>query len=77
METVESFSKNLKSVDQIAAERKWPPKRIRRLIDEGLPTVKIGRQNFINSMTLDRFLKDREPVWPPSSTQSTAHYIPT
>ena len=55
-----TFSNNLKSVDETAADHNWSPKRIRRLIHEGLPTVKVGRQNFINSETLDQFLKDRE-----------------
>ena len=55
-----TFSINLKSIDETAAARNWPPKRVRRLIDEGLPTVRIGRQRFINSNTLDEFVKARE-----------------
>ena len=53
-------SKNLKSVDQIAKERSWSPKRVRALIGEGLPVVKIGRQNLIYEDTLDQYLHDRE-----------------
>ena len=55
-----SFSANLKSVDETAIERNWPPKRVRKLILEGLPFVMIGRQKLINSDSLDRFLKNRE-----------------
>ena len=55
-----SFSKNLKSVDQIAEERDWSPKRVRTLIGEGLPVVKIGRQSLIYEDTLDQYLHERE-----------------
>jgi hypothetical protein len=55
-----NFSKNLKSVDQVAKERHWSPKRVRTLIGEGLPVVKIGRQNLINDNTLDQYLHERE-----------------
>ena len=55
-----NFSKNLKSVDQIAEERDWSPKRIRTLIGEGLPVVKIGRQSLIYDGTLDQYLLERE-----------------
>ncbi len=55
-----SFSKNLKSVDEIAEERCWSPKRVRRLIGEGLPVVQIGRQQLINDNTLDHYLRERE-----------------
>jgi len=55
-----SFSKNLKSVDAVAKERRWSPKRVRKLIGDGLPVVKIGRQNLINNDTLDGYLRDRE-----------------
>jgi len=53
-------SLNLKSVDETAVDRNWSPKRVRKLITEGLPVVTIGRQNFINAETLDQFLQDRE-----------------
>jgi hypothetical protein len=55
-----NFSKNLKSVGQIAEDRDWSPKRVRTLIDEGLPVVKIGRQSLIYGGTLDQFLSARE-----------------
>ena len=55
-----SFSENLRSVDQVAIERGWSPKRIRSLIREGLPVVPIGRQRLVNLETLDRFLAARE-----------------
>jgi excisionase family DNA binding protein len=55
-----SFSRNLKSVDEVAEERRWSPKRVRRLICEGLPVVKIGRQRLINDTTLDQYLQKRE-----------------
>jgi hypothetical protein len=55
-----TFSEDLKSIDETAVVRNWPPKRVRKLIAEGLPTVRIGRQRFINSDTLDEFLKARE-----------------
>lgn len=55
----------LKSVDETAVARNWPPKRVRKLIAEGLPVVTIGRQKFVNSETLDQFLRDREePILP-------------
>jgi hypothetical protein len=59
-----------KSVDETAVERNWPPKRVRKLIDEGLPTVKIGRQNFIFADTLDKFLKMREDAVASSSAHA-------
>jgi hypothetical protein len=62
-----NFSKNLKSVGQIAEERDWSPKRIRTLIEEGLPVVKIGRQNLIYDGTLDQFLHARETSILPNS----------
>ncbi len=55
-----NYSKNLKSVDQVAEARDWSPKRVRTLIGEGLPVVKIGRQSLIHEDTLDRFLQERE-----------------
>jgi hypothetical protein len=55
-----NYSKNLKSVRQTAEERRWSPKRVRTLIGEGLPVVKIGRQSLIHDDTLDRFLQERE-----------------
>jgi hypothetical protein len=55
-----NYSKSLKSVDQIAKEHRWSPKRVRTLIEEGLPVVRIGRQNLINDHTFDRFLQNRE-----------------
>jgi hypothetical protein len=55
-----NFSKNLKSVGQVAEERDWSPKRVRTLIEEGLPVVKIGRQSLIYDGTLDQFLHARE-----------------
>jgi hypothetical protein len=55
-----TFSTELRSINETADSLNWPPKRVRRLIDEGLAIVKIGRQNFINAKTLDEFLKDRE-----------------
>jgi hypothetical protein len=55
-----SFSKNLQSVDEIAKERNWSPKRVRALIGDGLPVVRIGRQNLINLDTLDLYLQGRE-----------------
>ena len=57
---MKNFSKNLKSVDQIANERDWSPKRVRYLIGEGLPVVKIGRQSLIHDNTLDQYLLERE-----------------
>ena len=55
-----NFSKKLKSVDQIAKKRRWSPKRVRTLIREGLPVVKIGRQSLIYEDTLDQYLHERE-----------------
>jgi hypothetical protein len=55
-----NYTKSLKSVDQIAQESDWSPKRVRTLILEGLPVVKIGRQSLICERTLDRFLQERE-----------------
>jgi hypothetical protein len=55
-----NFSKNLKSVEQAAKERHWSPKRIRTLIVEGLPVVKIGRQCLIHDDTIDQYLRERE-----------------
>jgi hypothetical protein len=55
-----SFSSDLKSVQDIAEDRGWSPKRVRRLICEGLPVVKIGRQSLVNQCTLDRFLEERQ-----------------
>jgi excisionase family DNA binding protein len=55
-----NFSKKLKSVDQIAKKRRWSPKRVRALISEGLPVVKIGRQCLIYEDTLDQYLHERE-----------------
>jgi hypothetical protein len=60
-----NYSKNLKSVDQIAKERRWSTKRVRTLIGEGLPVVKIGRQSLINDDTLDQYLQEREAPYPP------------
>jgi hypothetical protein len=54
------YTKSLKSVDQIAEENDWSPNRVRTLIHEGLPVVKIGRQNLISERTFDRFLQERE-----------------
>jgi hypothetical protein len=59
-----NFSKNLKSVDQIAEERHWSPKRVRNLIGEGLPVVKIGRQSLIHENTLDQYLHELEAPSP-------------
>jgi excisionase family DNA binding protein len=55
-----NYSKNLKSVDQIAKELGWSPKRVRTLIGEGLPVVKLGRQSLIYEDTLDQYLHERE-----------------
>ena len=55
-----SFSKNLKSIDETAKERGWSPKRVRKLISDGLPVVEIGRQSLINDQTLDDYLRNRE-----------------
>jgi hypothetical protein len=55
-----NYSKNLKSINQIAEDRDWSPKRVRTLICEGLPIVKIGRQSLIHDDTLDQFLQERE-----------------
>jgi len=38
----------------------WSPKRVRMLIDDGLPIVRIGRQMLINDQTLDQYLQERE-----------------
>ncbi len=54
------YSRNLKSVDDIAKERNWSTKRVRKLIQEGLPVVQIGRQSLISPETLDEYLSDRE-----------------
>jgi len=59
-----TFSNNLKSVDEKAEELDWSPKRVRKLIGEGLPVVKIGRQHLINDDTLNQFLRDREAPVP-------------
>ena len=55
-----SFSKSLKSIKETAEEYNWSPKRVRALIDEGLPFVRIGRQMLINGHTLDQYLQERE-----------------
>jgi hypothetical protein len=67
-----TFSANLRSVDKTASERNWPPKRVRKLIAEGLPFVLIGRQKFINSETLDQFLKNREKRLESDSSHSNS-----
>lgn len=56
----QSFSSELHGVKEIANECGWSPKRVRLLIREGLPVVKIGRQSLINLHTLDGFLRERE-----------------
>ena len=63
-----TFSENLKSVDETAVERNWSPKRVRKLIALGLPTVKIGKQDFVNSDTLDKYLRTREKPAAPANS---------
>lgn len=55
-----SFSENLRTIKEIAKQNSWSPKRVRSLIGDGLPVVKIGRQSLINIETLDRYLQGRE-----------------
>lgn len=73
-----SFSTNLKSVDETAVGRNWSPKRVRKLVTEGLPFVQIGRQKFINSDTLDQYLKERERSVvrsaPPAKNTEACHH---
>jgi hypothetical protein len=54
------FSRSLKSVDEIATERGWSSKRVRKLISDGLPVVEIGRQSLISDQTLDNYLRNLE-----------------
>ena len=48
------------SIKETAKIRNWADKRIRFLIHNGLPTVKIGRQDLIYPDTLDAYLRDLE-----------------
>lgn len=48
------------TVDEIAERQRWSTKRVRQLIHQGLPTVRIGRQHLINTKTLDTYLRERE-----------------
>jgi len=54
-----NFSNRLKSIEDKAKEYDWSPRRIRTLVEEGLPVVEIGRQSLINDDTFDQYLKDR------------------
>ena len=55
-----AFTAKLKSVDEKARELNWSPKRVRALIREGLPVVKIGRQHLINDDSFDQYLHKRQ-----------------
>ena len=57
------------SIKETAKIRNWADKRIRFLIHNGLPTVKIGRQDLIYPDTLDAYLRDLEK---PRSARSAA-----
>lgn len=55
-----NISEQLESVTETANRTGWSENRVRRLIKEGLPTIKIDRQHLINPETLDDFLLARE-----------------
>ena len=55
-----TISEQLESVAETANRTGWSENRVRRLIHEGLPTIKIDRQHLINPKTLDDFLLARE-----------------
>jgi hypothetical protein len=48
------------SVSETAEAHGWSRKRVYRLIHEGCPTIRIGRQHLIFPNSLDQFLRQRE-----------------